>query len=97
VIESDDIGKCILDAEAMAELGPLQKKAPASWAPRVEFGRLPYKRTLAAAGQLKDTILAVLIELDHRRFKTHQNPVPLTNVALRSVGITHWAKNRALR
>jgi hypothetical protein len=99
VINDNDIDKCILDAGAMAELAPLQKKAkaPVSRAPRAEFVQLPYKLTLVAAGKLKGTTLAVLIELAHQRFKARENPVALTNAALRSVGVTHWAKRRALR
>ena len=57
---------------------------------------LPYEQTLTVAGQLGDAPLAVLVELAHLRFKTHQNPVPLPNTALRAAGITHWANIRTL-
>jgi hypothetical protein len=99
VTSDDDIGKCILDADAMAELEPLQKKAkaPAARAPRAEFVQLPYKQILTAAGKLKTPVLVVLIELEHQRFKTHENPVALTNAVLRSAGLTRWTKNQALR
>ena len=61
------------------------------------FVQLPYERTLAAAGQLGDAPLAVLVELAHRAFKTHQNTVPLANAALKAVGVSRDAKVRALR
>lgn len=100
---SDDLKKFVLTPELLAELGPLQKKpkpqpARPARAPRTgRFIQLPYERTLAAAGQIKAAPLAVLIELTWRRFKSHQNPVTLANKALRAVGISHEAKNRALR
>ena len=59
--------------------------------------KLPYERTLAAAGRLGDAPLAVLIELAYQAFKTHRNVVPLANAALRSVGVSPDAKVRALR
>ena len=59
--------------------------------------KLPYERTLAAAGRLGDAPLAVLVELAYQAFKTHRNVVPLANAALRSVGVSRLAKVRALR
>lgn len=61
------------------------------------FVKLPYERTLAAAGRLGDASMAVLIELAYQAFRTHRNVVPLANAALRSVGISPDAKVRALR
>ena len=61
------------------------------------FVQLPYKRTLAAAGRRRGAYLAVLVELAYQAFKTHQNTVPLTNAALRAIGVSHDAKVRALR
>jgi hypothetical protein len=54
-------------------------------------------QTLGLAGRLRDAPMAVLVELAYQAFKTHKNPVPLTNAALRSVGIRRDAKLRALR
>jgi hypothetical protein len=89
-----------LTAGEIVKLTPLQKKSPGATKRRqsssVHFVRLPYKQTLVAAGHLGDACLAVLVEIDHLRFKTHKNPVPLPNMALRTVGITRWAKARAL-
>jgi hypothetical protein len=62
-----------------------------------EFVMFNYERTLAAAGRLRDAPLAVLIELAYRSFKAHRSVVPLGNVKLQSVGISHDAKVRALR
>lgn len=62
-----------------------------------EFAMLPYGQTLAAAGWMKCAPLAVLIELSYQVFKTHKLEVVLSNSTLRSIGISHWAKNRALR
>jgi hypothetical protein len=61
------------------------------------FVMLDYARTLAAAGQLRNAPLAVLLELAHQSFKTHRNTVPLSNVRFRSVGVSPDAKVRALR
>ena len=58
---------------------------------------LPYERTLAAAGRLGDAPLAVLVELTHRAFKTRQDTVLLANAGLQSVGVSRYAKLRALR
>jgi hypothetical protein len=41
--------------------------------------------------------MAVLVELTYRRFRTHKNPVPLAGEALAAVGVSRWAKNRALK
>lgn len=61
------------------------------------FVKLPYGSAMAIAGQTRNALLAVLVELAHRRFKLHQNTVPLGNAALRAAGISHDAKLRALR
>jgi hypothetical protein len=61
------------------------------------FVILDYERTLAAAGQLRNAPLAVLLELAHQSFKTHRNTVPLSNVRFRPIGISPDAKVRALR
>jgi hypothetical protein len=58
------------------------------------FVLLPYERTLAAAGRLRNAPMAVLVELAYRAFKTHKNRVLLSNAAL---GVSHDAKVRALR
>jgi hypothetical protein len=60
------------------------------------FVQLPYKLALTVAGR-RDASLAVLVELAYQAFKTHRNPVPLANAALRSVGVSSDAKVRALR
>ena len=52
---------------------------------------------MAIAGQTRNALLAVLIELSHRRFRLQQKTVPLGNAVLRAVGISHDAKVRALR
>jgi hypothetical protein len=89
--------KLALTREDVAELAPLQKAPREKSRQRSKFVTLPYESTLKAAGQLQNAQLAVLIELANQLFKKHQNPVPLSNKALRAAGITHWAKNRALR
>ncbi len=61
------------------------------------FVQLPYERTLALVGQLGDAPSAVMIELAHLAFKTHQDTVLLANAKLRSVGVSRQAKLRALR
>lgn len=106
-IETDnhpfDMSKIALNAEQIAALMPFQKTSASPKPKRqsrrteVEFAMLPYKQTLAAAGHTGCAVLAVLIELNHQVFVTHKNPVALTNSALRSVGISHQAKLRALR
>jgi hypothetical protein len=49
---------------------------------------LPYEQTLAAAGRLQNAQLAALVEIAHQVYKTHQNPAPLPNVALRAAGLS---------
>ena len=87
-----------LTLEQVATLAPLQKKAAAVKArrARTKFVMLPYEQTLTVAGQIGDATLAVLVELAHRRFKTHRNPVSLPTEGLEAVGISRWAKKRAL-
>lgn len=86
--------RAVVMAEARKQLQPRTRLHPA----RPEaFVKLPYERTLAAAGRLGDASLAVLVELAYQAFKTHRNVVPLANAALRSVGISPDAKVRALR
>ena len=95
-----ELGKFTFTPEQIAELTPLQKKSAKARAARrtgAKFVMLPYERTLAAAGQLGNAPLAVLVELAYRAFKTRQNPVPLSNKALQAVGISHDAKTRALQ
>ena len=58
---------------------------------------LPYEQTMEAAGKMKNAALAVLMELNHRRFKTHDNVVVLANSALSAVKISSKAKRHALR
>lgn len=57
---------------------------------------LPYAQTMAAAGETRCAVLAVMVELTYQVFKTHKSEVVLSNSMLRSVGISHWAKSRAL-
>jgi hypothetical protein len=86
-----------LTPEQIAKLTPQQKKQVKRRSrSSVEFVRLPYEQTLAAAGQAKNALLAVLVELDHQRFVTHENPVSLASKALETVGIKRWAKHSAL-
>jgi hypothetical protein len=86
-----------LTPEQIAKLTPQQKKQVKRRSrSSVEFVRLPYEQTLAAAGQAKNALLAVLVELDHQRFVTHENPVSLASKALEAVGITRWTKCNAL-
>ena len=93
-----DLNGLALPPEQIAELAPLQKiSQPRLTRARTKFVQLPYEQVLQAAGQLQNAHLAVLVELAHQMFKTHQNPVPLTNMALRSVGVSRMAKLRALR
>ena len=62
------------------------------------FARIPYECGMRLAGQTRTALLAVLLELDHLVFVNRgRNPIELTNAALRSVGISHQSKIRALR
>jgi hypothetical protein len=96
-----DLSKMALDADLIAELTPFQKTTAAKPKRRsrakTKFVTLPYEQTLAAAGQAKCAPLAVLVELAHQVFKNHRTKVTLSNSVLRSVGVSQWAKNRALR
>jgi hypothetical protein len=93
-----DLEHLALTPKDVADLAPLQKKPPpAKLTSRTKFVKLPYEQTLALAGRLRDAPMAVLVELAYQAFKTHKNPVPLANAALRSVGIRRDAKLRALR
>jgi hypothetical protein len=86
-----------LTPEQVTNLTPLQKKqSKRLQRSNVEFVMLPYEQTLRAAGQAKNALLAVLVELAHQRFTTHENPVPLANKALEAVGIDRRAKYKAL-
>jgi hypothetical protein len=95
-----DPGAVALTPQTLAELAEARKQAqlkrvrPARPEP---FVKLPYERTLAAAGRLGNAPLAVLVELAYQAFKTHRTVVPLANAALRSVGVSRLAKLRALR
>jgi hypothetical protein len=94
-----DLSKMALNAETIAELMPFQKAAaakPPKRRSRVEFVMLPYDQTIAAAGAMKNAALAVMVELANQMFKKHTAKVALGNSALRSVGISHKAKLRAL-
>ena len=65
---------------------------------RVEFVMLPYAQTMRVAGKVKSSAaLAVMVELAYQVFKTHKSEVVLSNAMLRSVGISHKVKLRALR
>ncbi len=61
------------------------------------FVQMPYRPTLRLAGRLQNAPWAVMVELTYLVWKTRRNPVVLTNAALRSVGVSHDAKARALR
>jgi hypothetical protein len=93
-----NLDEIALTPEQVAELAPLQKVSqPKPRLARAKFVQLPYEPTLQAAGELQNAQLAVLVELAHLRFKTHQNPVPLSNKALRAAGLSRLSKLRALR
>jgi hypothetical protein len=64
---------------------------------RAVFVQLPYEQLLRAAGIVQAAEAAVLIELEYLVFRTHRNPVELTNTPLGEIGISRQAKNRALR
>ena len=75
-----NLDEITLTPEQVAELAPLQKVSqPKPRLARAKFVQLPYEETLQAAGELQNAQLAVLVELAHLRFKTHENPVPLAN------------------
>ncbi len=90
------VDELALTPEQATELAPLQAQ-PRPTRPRGRFVQLPYEQALRAAGQLRNVHLAVLVELAYQVFRTHQNPVPLTNTALRAAGFRRDAKLRALR
>ncbi len=100
-----DLAKLKLTPEQIAKLAPFQEQPKSK--PRLprsrrqagtRFIQLPYERTLAAAAQLKNAPMAVLIEIGYLAFKAHGKPVPLANKALRTLGVGHHeAKMRALR
>jgi hypothetical protein len=97
-----DLTRLKLTPEQTAELAPLQKKPKpkpqlmrAARPAKTRFVQLPYD--LAAASRLKNAPLAVLLEVAYLTFKAHQKPVPLGNRALQAVGMSRWAKTRALR
>src|SRR5947207_2119070 len=95
-----DLSKMVPDAEMIAELAPFQKTSAAKPKQRsrvkARFAMLPYDQTMAAAGMMKSAALAVMVELAYQVFKTNKTEVVLSNSALRSVGISYWAKSRAL-
>ena len=89
-----------LTPEAIAEIDEARKRAPPKRSRKAKpgtFVMLPYEQTLAAAGRLRDAPMAVLVELAYQEFKMHKNPVLLSNAGLRTVGVSHDAKVRALR
>jgi hypothetical protein len=93
-----NLDEITLTPEQVAELAPLQKVSQTKpRLARAKFVQLPYEETLQAAGELQNAQLAVLVELAHLRFKTHENPVPLANTALRAAGLSRLSKLRALR
>jgi DNA-binding transcriptional ArsR family regulator len=64
----------------------------------VLFARIPYETGMRLAGQTRNAMLAVLLELDHLVFvRRGRNPVELTNTMMRAIGVSHQAKIRALR
>ena len=65
--------------------------------PDETFVKLPYESAMIVAGQTRNALLAVCVELANRRFRLRQNPVLLGNTTLRRFGISHDAKIRALR
>jgi len=86
-----------LDDEAVKASAEAAAKKVAKKPAREPFVQLPYETLLRAAGAMRCALLAIILELDHLVFRTHRNPVELTNTPLREVGITQQAKNRALR
>ena len=101
-----DAKEIALTQELQDEIGAAQAARVATEASRklkrrarrVEFVMLPYAQTMRAAGKVKSSAaLAVVVELAYQLFKTHKPEVALSNSMLRSVGVSHWAKIRALR
>src|SRR5208283_6047192 len=96
-----DLENLRLTPEKIAEIeGARAKLQPARQLQRAKTGifvKLPYERILAAAGELQNAQLAVLVELAYQVFRTHNTEVLLTNRAFRSTGLSHDAKVRALR
>ena len=96
-----DLDKVALSPKQIVDFAPLQKKSNSARSRKrsgkAKFVMLPYEQILAAAGKLENATLAVLVELAHRRFKRHQNKVLLANEALAAVGVSRWAKDRALK
>ncbi len=98
-----DLGALALGPEKLAELASARKQPQPGLRKRLHpsrpeaFVKLPYERTLASAGRLRDAHLAVLVELAYQAFRTHRSQVPLANSALQSVGVSRQAKVRALR
>jgi len=89
--------------EQLPEMAAKQKPIGADKPPRRrrtlradKFVMLPYEQILKAAGQLGNVSLALIIELAYLKFKKRVTLVPLTNVALRAIGIRRQAKVRAL-
>jgi hypothetical protein len=86
-----------LDHEAVKASAERAAKKTAEKPAREPFVMLPYEQLLQGAGAMRNAAMAVAIELDHLVFRTHRNPVELTNTPLRDVGICREAKIRALR
>ena len=97
-----DLRALALTSKTLTELAPTQKQPQPNPGKRLHharpkaFVKLPYERTLETAGRLGDAPLAVLVEVTYQAFRAHRNQVPLANAALQSVGITRYAKVRAL-
>lgn len=96
---SPNLAGLTLTPEQIAELTPLQKHSQQQERrrSRTKFVILPYEQTLEAAGQLQNAQLAVLVEIAHQVFKTHQNPAPLPNTGLLTAGLSRKTKLRVLR
>jgi hypothetical protein len=90
-----------LTPEQLAEIQALQQPQPRP-SKRLQkakpdtFVQLPYEKGLEVA-RFRDASMAVLIELAHLKFTTHQNTVTLANARLGSIGVSPDAKTRALR
>ena len=98
-VDPPDLAELTLTTQQVAELTPLQKHSQQQelHRSRTKFVILPYEQTLQAARQLQNAQLAVLVEIAHKIFKTHQNPTPLPNKTLQTAGVSRKAKLRALR